>query len=160
MKRSTIVEAIALLFIILFLYTGISKLMEYDIAVEQIVLTPRLAPAAKTIVIILPVIEILTAIALFIPQTRKYGLWASLALMILFTGYVTYIINYNDQLPCTCGGVLEQLSWPQHLILNTVFIILAIIGILLLRKIRNGHFDKQTPLRKHRNIILLRGKNL
>lgn len=126
MKSSTIVEAIALLFIILFLYTGISKLMEYNVAVEQISLTPFLEPIANAIVIVLPIMELLTAVVLFIPPTRKYGLWTSLVLMISFTGYVIYIISFNDELPCTCGGVLEQLSWPQHLIFN-----LVIIGLLL-----------------------------
>ena len=132
MKKGTIVEIIAILFIILFLYTGISKLMEYEVAIEQIALTPLLAPIAGAVAIILPICEILVSIILFIPQSRKYGLWASLALMIAFTGYIIYILSYNDQLPCTCGGVLQQLSWPQHLALNAILTALAVIGISLL----------------------------
>lgn len=133
MKKQTIVEIIAFLFVILFLYTGVGKLMDYDIAKEQISLTPLLAPIAGAVVIFIPVAEIITSILLFFPKTRIYGLRASLALMLAFTGYIVYLLNYNDQLPCTCGGVLEQLSWPQHLILNGVLIILAITALRLSR---------------------------
>lgn len=134
MKRATIAEVIAFLFIILFLYTGISKLMEFDIATEQIALSPLLAPIAGFVVIFVPIAEIVTSLLLFFPKSRIYGLWATLALMIAFTGYVIYLINYNDQLPCTCGGVLEQLSWPQHRALNITLTLLAIIAIRLSRR--------------------------
>ena len=127
------VEIIALLFVILFLYTGIAKLMDYSVAKEQIGLTPLFAPIAKEIVIFLPILEIITAVLLFIPRTRRVGLYSTLILLFAFTGYVIYILTYNDTLPCTCGGVLEQMSWTQHIIFNTGCIIFAIIAILLNR---------------------------
>jgi uncharacterized membrane protein YphA (DoxX/SURF4 family) len=144
MKKSTIVEIISLLFVILFLYTGISKLMEYDVAREQIALTPLLAPVAKYLVFILPITEIIVSILLFLPRTRRLGLYASLALMIAFTGYVVYILNYNAELPCTCGGVLQQMTWPQHLVFNGVAIVLVLTGIVLGRRIHSGlpHAEK------------------
>jgi hypothetical protein len=134
MKRATIAELIAFLFIILFLYTGISKLMEYDIAKEQIALSLLLAPIAGFVVVFIPTAEIITSILLFFPKTRIYGLWSSLTLMIAFTGYVIYLLTYNDQLPCTCGGILEQLSWPQHCVLNITLILLALTAIRLSRR--------------------------
>lgn len=36
MKMSTIIETIIVLYVILFLYTGISKLIDYDIFKEQL----------------------------------------------------------------------------------------------------------------------------
>jgi len=135
MKRATITEFIALFFVILFLYTGISKLMDYLVFKEQIALSPLLAPVANWIAILLPAVEILVAIVLFIPLTRLKGLYASGILMVLFTGYIIYILNFNPQLPCTCGGVLEALTWPQHLVFNVVCIALAITGIVLSRRV-------------------------
>jgi uncharacterized membrane protein YphA (DoxX/SURF4 family) len=146
MKRSTIVEIIALLFVMLFLYTGISKLMEYDVAMEQIALTPLLAPIAKEIVIVLPIAEIIVSVLLFLPRTRRLGLYASLLLMISFTGYIVYILSYNDQLPCTCGGILQQMSWTQHLIFNGAAIAFALTAILLSRRIRSGSIPSERPL--------------
>jgi uncharacterized membrane protein YphA (DoxX/SURF4 family) len=129
-NQKIVTEIIILFFVALFLYTGVSKIIDYDIAKEQFGLSPLLAPIAKEIIIILPTIEILTAIALFIPRTRKTGLYLSLILILSFTGYVIYILEYNDKLPCTCGGVLQQMSWPQHLIFNISCCILLLIVIV------------------------------
>jgi len=131
MKKETIVEGIAYIFVTLFLYTAGSKLMDYAVVKEQIALAPLFAPAAGIIIILVPLVEILTAIALFFPRTRVIGLWTSVILMLSFTGYVIYIINYDDQLPCSCGGVLEVLSWPGHLILNGCLFLLLIEALYL-----------------------------
>jgi uncharacterized membrane protein YphA (DoxX/SURF4 family) len=131
MKRATIVEIIALLFAILFLYTGISKLLEYTVFKEQIAASPVLAPVAKWIAAGLPLAELLVAVLLFIPRWRLKGLYTSFILMILFTGYIIAILNFSKYIPCSCGGVLAQLSWSQHIVFNSVFIILAIVGIAL-----------------------------
>lgn len=144
MKRSIIVWLIAMSFIILFLYTGVSKLLEYDVAKEQIALTPLLAPIAGGIVIALPILEILVSIILFFSRTRKYGLYASLVLMCLFTGYVINILSYNDQLPCTCGGVLEEMTWPQHLIFNGSMIVLSVLALYLSRVARPNSIKDRT----------------
>jgi len=139
MKISTITEIIALLFVILFLYTGISKLMDYSVFREQIALSPLLAPVSNWVAILLPATEIIISVVLFIPRSRLIGLYASLILMVLFTGYVIYILNFNEHLPCTCGGVLEALSWKQHLILNGLLIALAFTGVLLGRRSQHGY---------------------
>ena len=136
MKRSIIAEIIIILFMILFIYTGISKWMDYTVFKEQIAESPALAPFASILAWILPLTEFIVSILLMIPGQRLKGLYASLTLMIIFTVYVIVLTTSNDQLPCSCGGVLAELSWPQHIIFNIVFIVLAIIGILLEKKIK------------------------
>src|SRR5882757_5894286 len=134
MKRSTIIEVISILFMILFLYTGISKLIEYSVFREQIAESPILAPLASFIAWSLPLIEFSVVVLLFVAKWRMKGLYASLILMILFTGYVIALVSFSDRLPCSCGGVLEQLSWRQHIVFNSVFTGLALWAILLHRK--------------------------
>ena len=131
MKRSTLVEIIALLFVILFLYTGISKLMDYSVFKEQIASSPVLKPIAPWAAWILPVSEFGVAVSLFIPRWRLKGLYAALGMMILFTGYIGAILLLDDHIPCSCGGVIELLSWQGHLIFNGVWIGLALTGIIL-----------------------------
>ena len=53
--------------------------------------------------------------------------------MVMFTAYIYLILNYSDFIPCSCGGVLEDLSWTQHLIFNIVFIFLAGVAIFFSR---------------------------
>jgi len=149
MKTSTITEIIALLFVILFLYTGISKLMDYSVFREQIALSPLLAPVSNWVAILLPSTEIIISVVLFIPRSRLIGLYTSLILMVLFTGYVIYILNYNEHLPCTCGGFLEMLSWKQHLILNGFLIALAFTGVLLGRRTLPGFIRRRSSKTYH-----------
>jgi uncharacterized membrane protein YphA (DoxX/SURF4 family) len=131
MRKNTIVEIISLLFIILFLYTGISKLMDYAVFKEQIATSPLLAPISGWIAILLPAIEIMLSVILFIPRWRLKGLYASLVLMIMFTGYIIAILTFNEHIPCSCGGVIELLSWKGHIAFNSAFIGLALAGIAL-----------------------------
>ena len=138
LSKSTIIETIVVLFIILFLYTGISKLMEYAVFREQIAESPILQPIAPFIAWALPLTEFLVSIVLIIPRWRLKGLYASLALMVAFTGYIIAIMTFNKELPCSCGGIIALLSWKGHLVFNTVFIVLAFIGVRLERQLRRA----------------------
>jgi uncharacterized membrane protein YphA (DoxX/SURF4 family) len=136
LSKATIVEIISVLFIILFLYTGISKLMEYSVFKEQIAESPILQPIAPFIAWSLPLTEFLVSLLLIIPRWRLKGLYASLGLMIAFTIYIGAIMTFNKELPCSCGGIISLLSWKDHLIFNTVFILLAYIGVRFEKQLR------------------------
>jgi len=82
----------------------------------------------------LPIVELVVVVLLFIPKTRMKGIIASLALMLAFTIYLVYMLSFTTKLPCTCGGMLQKLSWPQHLVFNIVFILLAITALILERR--------------------------
>jgi uncharacterized membrane protein YphA (DoxX/SURF4 family) len=138
LTKSTIVEIISVLFIILFLYTGISKLMEYGVFKEQIADSPILQPIAPVIAWGLPLTEFLVTILLIIPRWRLKGLYASLILMIAFTLYIGAIMTFNKELPCSCGGIISELSWQGHLIFNSLFIGLAFAGVVLEKRIRRS----------------------
>lgn len=133
LKKEVIIELIALLFVILFLYTGISKLMDFMLFEEQLLESPILAPVAPLVAWGLPVIEFVVSVLLFIPRFRLKGLYASLVLMILFTIYVGALLMFSSDLPCSCGGILELLSWPAHLVVNTILTGLAWLAIKLAR---------------------------
>ncbi|OQP65372.1 hypothetical protein A3860_17040 [Niastella vici] len=136
-KLNTFTEAITILFVILFLYTGISKLMDYTVFKEQIATSPILAPVSRWIAAALPWMEFAIVILLAIPKWRLKGLYASFIIMILFTGYIISMLTFNKDIPCSCGGVIELLSWNQHIIFNTVFILLAAIAIAIEKRINN-----------------------
>jgi uncharacterized membrane protein YphA (DoxX/SURF4 family) len=128
-KNTTMADIVTVLFVILFLYTGISKLMDYSLFKEQIASSPLLLASSKYIAGWLPWIEFAVILLLIIPKWRLKGLYLSLVLMAIFTAYILGILLFNEKLPCSCGGVLQLMSWKQHLVFNTAFIILAIAGI-------------------------------
>ena len=133
--KKDIINAISGLFIILFIYAATSKLSEYQKSELQIMQSPIIADFATTLVWLVPAIEIIISILLAIPKTVLIGLISSFGLMCLFTVYIYSILNFADHIPCSCGGVLQMLSWTQHLIFNITFIIMAVIAVLLQIKI-------------------------
>ena len=143
MSRKLIAEIIGGLFILLFLYTALSKLSE--IAVFRLVLrsSPLISGYANIISILIPVSEILVSVLLFIPGTRRWGLYASFVLMLVFTLYLAYMITSTPELPCSCGGVIGKMSWKQHLLFNIAFTLLALAGIWLNRERRRINFSLQ-----------------
>ena len=133
-RRGAIVEIISALFILLFLYTALSKSFEINSTTAVLEKTPRFSKNPQGIAWTVVVLEYLAAIALFMPRTRKLGLYTSLGLMTAFTGYIAYMMAFVPNLPCSCGGVISKMTWGQHLIFNMLFILLAIIGLLLSRR--------------------------
>lgn len=133
MSRKLTIEIIIALLINLFVYAGLSKLFGYRVFSSQLAQSPLLSPWAGTIAWVLPAGELLLAAMLVIPATRLAGLYASLGLLILFTAYIIYMLATYPHLPCSCGGVIAALSWKQHIAFNSVFILLAGVGIRLLK---------------------------
>lgn len=128
---NTTITVICYLFVLLFLYAATSKLLDFETFTVQLAQSPLLSAYAGIIAWMVPGIEILIAGLLIFPRFRTLALYASFTLMVMFTAYIFIILNFSDFIPCSCGGVLEKLSWTQHLIFNVVFIVLAGGAILI-----------------------------
>lgn len=139
-KKTTIVEIISSLLIILFIYTGLNKMMDYNNFKVQMGRSPFIQNMAGFISLTLPAGELLLAATLIFKRTRLIGLYASFFLMALFTGYIWIMLHYAYDLPCSCGGVLAALSWHDHLIFNSVFTLLAMFGVILQSGLKNTSF--------------------
>lgn len=124
-------EIISALFILLFLYAAVSKLFEYEKFKLQLGQSPLLNSWSALIAWLVPGIEILLTILLTLQATRLIALYASFCIMVMFTTYIVVILHFSEYTPCSCGGVLETMTWSQHLIFNIVFIALAAISILI-----------------------------
>ena len=127
-------EVLAALFILLFTYTAISKIIEHKLFVNALYHSPLLSRFNQPISFAIPGIELITSILLFNPAFRKTGFTVSFILMAIFTCYVAYMILFEPNLPCSCGGVIAKLTWMQHLIFNILFSLLALLGRSLYKK--------------------------
>lgn len=123
-------EVIAGLLVLLFLYTALTKLKDRSRFIGAMQHNPLLFPYANLLSWLIPVIELIIVVLLFIPRSRRSGVLASAVLLSIFTGYIGYMLLSNSELPCTCGGVLEKMSWRQHLILNVFMTVLSIAAWL------------------------------
>jgi hypothetical protein len=131
MKKNTVAEIIAALLILLFTYTALSKFFEFSLFTGALRKSPLIKSFAPVAAWLLPVTELVISLLLLIPATRQRGLYASSIAMTVFTLYIGYMLLFIPELPCSCGGVLRQLTWQQHLVFNIFFTMLSITGVLL-----------------------------
>lgn len=134
--KKAYIEIISALFILLFLYTAIMKLKNipsFIIAMRQV---PLLHAWANLLAGFIPGVEIATVILLLIPATKYIGLVIATGFMAILTAYVFYILLTMSKLPCSCGGVIQQMTWRQHLIFNLVLTGLGMLGIYRNKKMK------------------------
>jgi hypothetical protein len=129
LSTKKLTEVIAGVFILLFTYTAINKLVAPKGLAYVLKKTTALPNFANELSYIIPITELAVCVLLFIPALRRRGLLASLGLMILFTVYIGYMLLTVSNLPCSCGGVLRELTWMQHLFFNLFFTGLAAYGL-------------------------------
>jgi len=144
--RAKVTEIVSILFILLFAYAGLTKLLEghrfYDsIRNSPILGGETLASLASWMV---PLAELAVALLLVRTRTRLIGLYGAMGLMLLFTGYTLAIVFFAPYRPCSCGGVISLLSWEQHLALNVALLLLGIIAIVFSLQLRKMHYGRNS----------------
>lgn len=131
-KRSILfTEIIGALLILLFVYAGMSKLLEGERFRAVLAQSPLIGSKARFLSLTLPITELVIAFLLLIPATRTWGLIISLVLMSVFTLYIGCMIVFTPHLPCSCGGVISNMGWGEHLVFNIFFTALAAAGLWL-----------------------------
>ncbi|SEW43047.1 MauE/DoxX family redox-associated membrane protein [Chitinophaga arvensicola] len=142
MKKSTIVDVISYLLVLLFVYTGAAKLMALDVFKTQLTNQPLLSSFAGLLALAIPLVELLTAALLLNGKWRKWGLYNAFFLMSAFTLYVGYMVIFisPENLPCSCGGVIGWMTWKQHLVFNLCYTLLALTGIWAARSLETNHY--------------------
>lgn len=131
MKRKFIVEGISVLFVLLFVYASVSKLIDFQKFRVELGKSPLLTAHADWFAVGVPVLEIAISVMLAMDRLRMIGLYAAFSLMVMFTTYIVIILNFSDYIPCTCGGLLQNMTWGQHLLFNIAFILLSVTAVVL-----------------------------
>ncbi|WJS93378.1 hypothetical protein NYQ10_14890 [Flavobacterium johnsoniae] len=155
--KSVFIEVVSLLFILLFVYAAITKLLDFENFQVQLGQSPLLSAYASWVSWLVPIIELVIATALIIPKCRTAALIASLGMMTMFSVYIIIILNYSSFVPCSCGGILEKMNWKEHLVFNLFFVLLAVITIMIMpvKKEFNAENRIFNFEKKHKYISLL-----
>ena len=132
--RSWIPELVSALFVLLFLYTALNKLQYFDGFVASIDRNPLLRAFEKELAVAVLVSELSITSLLIIPATRRLGLLLATLLMLCFTVYIWYMLAAASKLPCTCGGIFNDMLWQDHLWFNSTFVILGTLSTIIYPK--------------------------
>lgn len=143
-KKKNLVVAIVILYILLFVYTGTSKLMHLGVFELRLERMPYIAPYAQVISWGVPFLELVIAGLLLIPKFRILGLYTSLFLLVIFTIYIIAVLQFSDHIPCSCGGVISAFRWDDHILFNVIFITLALGAIALSKNSITNLIDNNT----------------
>lgn len=85
--KSTIIIFISYLYIFLFTYTAISKIIDFETFLVQLGQSPLLSAYANWVAVLIPAAEIIISLILLIPKIRYIGLFLAFGLMIMFSSY-------------------------------------------------------------------------
>jgi hypothetical protein len=114
---------------VLFTYAAVGKLVDMDAFRFQ--LEQGLLPSDWALLVVwsIPCIELFIVLLFLFPKANKIALYASLALLVFFTTYIIVLFMGDGPLPCSCGGVINELGWWEHLFLNLFLIGVCVLGI-------------------------------
>lgn len=129
--QQNLLWVISLICIFLFSYAAYGKITDHYIFYKGLSKVSFIGPFAWYISWLVPLSEIVVSVLLLFQRTVRIGLYGFLVLMLFFTGYIVSMLLWAEKLPCLCGGVIEKLSWGQHVWFNLVFISLAVNALFL-----------------------------
>jgi len=128
-KKQVILEITGGLIILLFAYASLSKILNFTHFINEINNQPLPNEWTPWLAYIILTIEIVIVVMLVVPSLRIGGFILSALLMSVFTVYTSIILLHGfSYVPCSCGGVIDFLSWKQHLIFNIFFVLLSLLG--------------------------------
>jgi len=127
-RVSTIIR---LIYVFLFAYTGISKLINSDSFIGEIRKIPFFGSYAWIIGWGIPVLELIMALGIFLPvkKIQRFSMKPSVLLMGIFTLYLLLMITLVKEKMCHCGGVIGSMGWTQHLAFNFIILLLGLFSI-------------------------------
>jgi hypothetical protein len=128
------VNLVATLLIFLFIYTASNKLSDVEAFRTVLSKSPLLKEIAIWLAWTVPLVEVVISLLLLIPKFRSAGLLLSSLLMAAFSVYILYMLLFVPHLPCSCGGIIQQMNWTQHFIFNLVMFLLSFYGWKITRQ--------------------------
>lgn len=122
--RNLLYRAVIYGYAFLYMYTAKSKLDTMADFIKGIRRIPFAGQYAELIGWSIPIAEGLLAIGLIVPWQRlqRISLVTSTIMMGIFTIYIGLMMAFVEKMLCRCGGVIESLSWPEHLFFNLLWL--------------------------------------
>lgn len=144
---TVLIELISALLVFLFVYTALSKAMDFHRFSVVLTTSPLIGNNAEFIAPVIISVEFIAALLLLIAPLRRSGFYLSFLLMVAFTSYIGYMVSTHSTLPCSCGGVLQEMTWKQHFWFNLFFLGLSFAGLMLvIRTEKQKHLSENKPV--------------
>lgn len=140
MKARTVIEVIASLLIVLFLYAAISQVVSHPTFQSQINRSLSNTVLSGIIAWLIPAIQLAIVIILWRPATRLAAFGCSLAMVGCYTVYLIVMLPGAFKSNCHCGELWQQATLEINVLVNLAIIFLAATAIIL-----SGRFKENSP---------------
>ncbi|MCZ2336998.1 MAG: hypothetical protein LC127_02145 [Chitinophagales bacterium] len=124
---------ISIFFAILFSYAAMSKSLDFKNFAEKLAQSLGLQGSGETVAYLIIALTTMTVLMLCYRTFRFWGLLLAFGMLTVVTAYNGFILMDSKNLPCTCIGLVEKMTWKDNLVLNAGLMITSLIGILMLR---------------------------
>jgi len=145
-KTATVAKAARYIIALVLVVSGIGKVIDPVPTIEILQQTPHFPDwMIIPVVSVLPIVEIVMAIALVIRYREKVNLLLCLGLFVGFFAFSIYCTLYGLNLDCGCFGSLieSRVGWTM-VIRNMFFLALAIYLFLKNNNIKLAYTKKYT----------------
>jgi hypothetical protein len=124
-NKQLIIKTIAIAIAFVLFYAGISKVLEINKFFSQLEKSPLIPYGYSKIAGITTLVMEFVAFYFICKGKIRLSLLMSFGLMFFFSVYIGYLLYFSYYVPCSCGGILGDMSWTKHLIFNTFLTVLA-----------------------------------
>lgn len=128
-QLTKILSAFYILLLVLFVYSATDKLLDFASFRAVLHKSPIVGEKAPVVAWALPLLEFGISLLLLFRRTRRQGLWSALVLLAIYSGYLLVQSFLLGESIYYSAGVLKQVTWWQHLIINFLLISLTVLGL-------------------------------
>nr|WP_123947347.1 MauE/DoxX family redox-associated membrane protein [Chryseobacterium pennae] len=77
---------------------------------------------------------------------RRLGLITSMVVLVLYTGYLIYVLKFAPSIPCSCIALFNWMNWNDQLYFNLIILAINIIGLVMFSLKHPPHSTHIRPL--------------
>lgn len=140
MKARTVIEVIASLLIVLFLYAAATQVVSHPAFQSQINRNLSNAALSGIIAWLIPAIQLAMVLLLWRPATRLAAFSCAMAIVSCYTVYLIMMLPAAYKSFCNCGELWRQARLEVNILVNLAIILLAATAIIL-----TGRFKENLP---------------
>src|SRR5690606_31782620 len=103
--KNNIVTVIGYLYVLLFVYAAVSKLLDVETFQVQLGQSPLLSAISNWVAWRVVIGEMLITGFILFDKTKQICFFLAFAMLVMFTTYILIILNFSSYVPCSCGGI-------------------------------------------------------
>ncbi|REC61808.1 hypothetical protein DRF65_13805 [Chryseobacterium pennae] len=144
--KNIISEIVVFILILTWVYTFASKVFDFETFGRQIRGAYLLSSGGNLLPYILQLVHAGIILMLLNKSWRRLGLITSMVVLVLYTGYLIYVLKFAPSIPCSCIALFNWMNWNDQLYFNLIILAINIIGLVMFSLKHPPHSTHIRPL--------------